>query len=102
MMSSYNPEQVENVASQPEEAVHARHSGESVPAAQVVRHLSRPHWTTAPQHCAQPGLMLSASCMQVAVQALAPRQRRPHSATRVAISMRPTLQSLSFTQAPAV
>jgi hypothetical protein len=82
--------------------VHARHSGESVPAAQVARHRSRPHWTTSPQHFAQSALMLRASRMHMAVQALAPIQRRPHSATRAAMSMRLTWQSLAFTQAPAV
>jgi hypothetical protein len=80
--------------------VQSRQSGESVPAAHTVRHLSLPHWTTAPQHSAQFRERLRPSFMQVAVQLAAPRQRRPHSPTLRAISARLVPQSPVLTQAP--
>jgi hypothetical protein len=89
------------MASQPAAAVQLRQSGESLPAIHWEKHLSRPHWTTAPQQSAHPVVIPRSSFMQVAVQGAAPTQRRPHSATLVCMSMRLLAQSVAFTQAPA-
>src|SRR5213595_3221969 len=88
-LPSYSPEQVAKAVSQPAAAVQARQSAESELWAHWVRHLSRPHWTTAPQQSAHPWVIPRSSFMHVAVQVAPPRHLRPHSATLAESSLRP-------------
>jgi len=96
----YHPEQVLKAASHPLDFVQSRQALELGSAKHGPMQLSRPHWVTSPQHCAQ-AVVTPSLTKQSAVHLLPPPHIFAQVATLGSIWSLPMAQSVALTHAPA-